>query len=84
MRKKDLPALIAIVGFSVIISYVLVRQFISTPKNMQQEVEVVTAINATFTVPTDGKNFNSSSINPTKLIEIAPNDNGQPFATSQY
>ncbi len=82
MRKKDLPILLLIVGFSAIFAYVIVGLFISTPKNRQQSVEVAEVMNSSFTIPEDS-NFNSNSINPTKLIEIAPNTNGQPFATQQ-
>jgi len=81
MRKKDVPALIAVIGFSVIISYLVVSQLIAPPKKRQQEVEVAVAITANFKIPADNKNFNANAINPTKLIEIAPNDNGQPFAS---
>jgi len=83
MNKKDVPVLALIIGVSAIFSYVIVSQFISTPKNRQQKVETTEAISAQFTVPTDGKNFNSNAINPTQKIEIGPNSNAQPFSTSQ-
>lgn len=82
MRKKDLPLLILIVGISTIVSYFVVSLFISTPKDRKQSVEVTETLTADFTIPED-TNFNSNSINPTKLIEIAPNSNDQPFAPQQ-
>ena len=82
MRKKDLPMLVLIVGISAIVSYLIVGIFISTPKDRKQSVEVAETLTADFTIPED-TNFNSDSINPTKLIEIAPNSNDQPFAPQQ-
>jgi len=83
MKKKDLPILALIIVVSVIFSYVIVNQLFSTPANRQQNVETTESISAQFTVPTDGKNFNSSAINPTQPIEIGPNTNDQPFSASQ-
>lgn len=82
MRKKDLPVLILVIGISAILSYVLVGLFISTPKDRKQSVETTEVITASFTIP-ESTNFNTNSINPTKLIEIAPNSNDQPFAQQQ-
>lgn len=78
MKQKDLIAIIGVVIVSGIFSYVICSKFINTPKNRQQTVEVVSAINSDFKLP-NNKIFNSEAVNPTKLIEIGPNSNSQPF-----
>jgi len=83
MNKKDIPVLVLIIGISALFSYLIVSQFISSPKDRQQTVETTQAISAQFTVPTDGKNFNTNAINPTQKIEIGPNSNDQPFSAPQ-
>lgn len=79
MKQKDIAALAVVVIVAGLFSFIICSKFISPPKNRQQEVEVVQPIEAAFNVPQDKKNFNESATNPTKLIEIGPNSNGQPF-----
>lgn len=79
MKKKDLLVVIGVVIVATIFSYIISSKFISTPKDRQQKVEVVAAISSEFKVP-DNTVFNTSAINPTKLIQIGPNANEQPFA----
>ena len=80
MKQKDVAALIVVVALAGLFAFFICSKFISPPKNRQQEVEIVQPIEAAFNVPKDKKNFNDTATNPTKLIEIGPNSNGQPFA----
>lgn len=79
MKKKDLSVVIATVIVATIFSYIISSKFIITPKSRQQKVEVVAAISSEFKIP-DNTVFNTSAVNPTKLIQIGPNVNDQPFA----
>ncbi len=79
MKQKDVAAIIATVGISAIFSFFICSKFIGGTKNRQQKVEVVAPITAEFNLP-DTKIFNAEAFNPTKLIEIGPNTNNQPFA----
>lgn len=78
MKQKDLGIIIAVIIVSGIFSYILCSKLISPPSNRQQKVEVVEAIGSDFKIP-DAAIFNANAINPTKLIEIGPNSNNQPF-----
>lgn len=78
MKQKDYLVIVVAVVISGIFSLVVCSKFIAPPKNRQQKVEVVTAINSEFKLP-DAAVFNSNAVNPTKLIEIGPNTNNQPF-----
>lgn len=78
MKQKDFLLIAVVVVISGIIAVVVSGKIITTPKNRQQEVEVVVPISATFNEP-DKKYFNSESIDPTQLIQIGGGDNTQPF-----
>lgn len=80
MKQKDLTLIIVIVFVSGMFSFLISRVLINT-SNQKQEVEVVEPITAEFTQPSD-KYFNSSSTNPTQLIEIGENKNETPFDDS--
>lgn len=78
MKQKDFIAVIGTVLVSAIFAFVLVNKLLgSSSKDLT--AEVVTPITAEFNLP-DGKIFNVEAINPTKLIEISPNNNNEPFA----
>jgi len=79
MKRKDLIIVVASVVVSTIFSYIICSQFIVTAKSKLQNAEVVSPITADFKVP-DNTIFNNESVNPTKVIEIGPNTNNQPFA----
>ena len=79
MKQKDVAALILVVGVTAILSFIVAGKFISPPENRAQQVEVVQTIEAAFNTPQDKRHFNDTATNPTKLIQIAPNANGQPF-----
>ena len=78
MKQKDVAVIIAAVGVAAILSFLLCSKFISTPADRQQKVEVVALITSEFTLP-DKAVFNTDAVNPTKLIQIGPNTNDQPF-----
>lgn len=78
MKQKDILLIVVIVVISAVVSVALSNVLISSPKNRQQKVEVVDAISPDFAQP-DTKYFNSSSIDPTQLIQIGGTSNPQPF-----
>lgn len=78
MKQKDIAVIAVTVFFAGIFSYVICTNFIFTTQDQKQKVEVVTPIDANFNLP-DKNIFNTDAINPTKLIEIGPNSNNQPF-----
>lgn len=82
MKKKDLVVIIFTVIVAAIFSYLICSKLIGTAETTRQSVEVVKPISADFLLP-DKTIFNSSAVNPTKLIEIGPNANEKPFANEQ-
>lgn len=78
MQKKDLTIVIAVIVVAGIFSFIICSKVLSPPKNRQQSVEVVDAISSEFKVP-DPAIFNANAFNPTRLIQIGPNSNNQPF-----
>lgn len=78
MKQKDIAVIAVTVFFAGIFSYVICTNFIFTTKDQKLKAEVVTPIDANFNLP-DKNIFNTDAINPTKLIEIGPNSNNQPF-----
>ena len=79
MKQKDLITIVASVVVAGIFSFIICSQFINSSADHNQKYEIVQPISAEFNLP-DKKIFNTEAINPTKLIEIAPNTNNQPFA----
>lgn len=79
MKQKDIAVIIATVGVSAILSFVLCNQFIDSAAKHNLKAETVELITADFDLP-DKTVFNENAINPTKLIEIGPNTNNQPFS----
>lgn len=78
MKQKDLAIILAAIGFSSIFAFVLCNKFIVV-KQGDQKAEVVAAITPEFQLP-DKTIFNPDAVNPTKVIQIGPNTNNQPFA----
>lgn len=78
MKQQDIAALIAIVFFAGIFSFIISGKFI-TPSDKQETAQVVAPITSDFPLPSS-EIFNVNAINPTVRIEIAPNTNSQPFA----
>ena len=82
MKRSELFIIIAVVIASGLLSYVVCNSLIVPKKSKVQTAETVTAITDEFDLP-DKSVFNDQAINPTKLIQIAPGDNGQPFANTK-
>lgn len=82
MKQKDIALIAIIVFFSAIFSYFISNAIFASPKNRQQQVEVVQPITADFPAP-DSKYFNSNAIDPTQTITIGQNQNTDPFSASQ-
>lgn len=78
MKQKDLALIIVVVFVTAIVSYFVSSKLFASPKDRQQEVEVVQPISAEFSTP-DPLYFNSKSINPTQNIRIGGEGNQQPF-----
>jgi len=81
MKQQDIAALIGIVVFTGALTYFVTTTYI-TPKNERLKAEIVSEIKSEFPLPSKTQ-FNDQSINPTRRIEIAPNNNDQPFSQSQ-
>ena len=78
MKQKDIALIIVVAFVSAIMSVVISGKIFAPPKNRQQKVAAVQAISTDFPKP-DSKYFNSSSIDPTQLIQITNNANTAPF-----
>lgn len=81
MKQKDIALIVIIVVFSVIFSLIISNAIFGSPKNRQQEVEVVQPITAEFPKP-DSRYFNEQSFDPTQLIVVSQNANPNPFSTA--
>jgi hypothetical protein len=78
MKQKDLALIIVIAVIGGVASLFISKLIFVNPKTRQQQVEVVQPITAEFPSPSPAY-FNSSSIDPTKLITIGQNANSNPF-----
>ena len=78
MKQKDIVIIIATVFVSGIFSYVICNNFLFNTQSQKQTAEKVNPITSIFTLP-DNTIFNPEATNPTKVIEIGPNSNSQPF-----
>jgi hypothetical protein len=59
---------------------VVCKLIFTSPKNRQQEVEVVQPISSSFPQP-DKRYFNHNSFDPTQPIVIGQNTNPNPFSS---
>lgn len=82
MKQKDMVLIIVVAFISALLAFVLSRYVINSPKDQQQKVEVIGAIEKEFADP-DKRFFNENSINPTKIITIGQDPNASPFAGGQ-
>lgn len=78
MKQKDLVLIIVIAFIGAIASLFISKLLFVSPKNREQQVEVVQPITADFPSPSNAY-FNSSAIDPTKVITIGQNTNSNPF-----
>lgn len=78
MKHNDWALVIAVVFISGLLSLVLSKQIITSPKNRSAKVLVVKRINPEFPPPPD-KYFNVNAFDPTEVIGIGGSTNPQPF-----
>ncbi len=78
MKQKDIALIILIVAFAGVVSYFASNKIFASPKNRQQQVEVVQPITTDFPKP-DSRYFNNQAFDPTQLITIGQNANPDPF-----
>jgi len=81
MRQKDIALIAVIVFISAVLSLFISKAIFTSPKNRQQQVEVVQAITTDFKQP-DNRYFNNDSFNPARFITIGQNDNTNPFSST--
>lgn len=82
MKQKDIVLILVTVFISAVVAIFLSKIFIAPPKNRQQKVEKITAIDSNFPDP-DKNNFNTNSVDPTRSITIGTSTNPQPFNNKQ-
>ena len=78
MKNRDIAIIIGVVFVSMILSFMVASKVITTPANRQQKVPNASSISDQFIQP-DPTNFNSQSVDPTRLIQIQNNTNTAPF-----
>lgn len=78
MKQKDITVILMTAVISGVFSFILSNALFASPKNRQEKVEVVQAIEPNFPQP-DKKYFNENSFDPTQLITIGDNNNNAPF-----
>ena len=81
MKQKDIALIVIIVFLSALISFFASNLIFGSPKNRQQQVEVVQPITADFPKP-DSRYFNNSAFDPTQPITIGQNANPDPFSST--
>lgn len=81
MRQKDIALIIVVVFVSVLISLFASKAIFASPKNRQQQVEVVQPISAQISKP-DSHYFNSQALDPAQSITTGPNANPDPFSSN--
>lgn len=79
MKKNDITLIVSVVIISAILAILATSTIISGLVSKNQQVTVVSTINATFKSPSS-EYLNSNSIDPTILIKIGDNTNATPFA----
>ena len=79
MKRQDIGLIAIIVIFSAVVSIVISNKIFVSPKNRQQQVEVVQPITSDFPQP-DTHYFNKDAFDPTKPITIGQNTNPDPFS----
>ena len=82
MKQKDVALILIVVFVSGVVSFIVSGQLFGKPAERRQKAEVVDVITSDFSLP-DSKYFNTSSIDPTQLIQIGDTNNPNPFTGSQ-
>ena len=76
-KQQDWAMLVAGVFFGLLIS-ILVSKYVFSSANKHTQVDVVPKITSIFPAPSN-QYFNSNAVDPTQIINIAPNNNTTPF-----
>jgi hypothetical protein len=86
MKQKDIALIVVIAAVAGVFSLILSQIFLASPDDLQQDVEVVQQIDASFPDLTNAEQkqqfepfFNEQAVNPTSLIRITENKNENPF-----
>lgn len=82
MKQQDVAVIILIIAVAGMLSFFVSRQLFASPKDRQQQVEVVQPITADFPKP-DERYFNDQAFDPTQPITIGGNANPDPFSSKQ-
>lgn len=82
MKQQDIALVIMIVAIAGVLSFFVSNHLFASPKNRQQQVEVVQPITADFSKP-DERYFNNQAFDPTQTITIGQNANPDPFSSQQ-
>lgn len=80
MKQKDIALIAVIVIVSAVISLFVSKSIFSTSSNNQQSVEQVQPIDSDFPTKANATYFNGG-FDPSQLIQIAPNNNSNPFGS---
>lgn len=78
MKQKDLSILLVSILVGVTLSYIVAKVVINKSSNLDQQTVTVPVITTEFQAPSS-KYFNSNSIDPTQIINIAPSNNQNLF-----
>ena len=78
MKQKDIALIVVIIFVSIILSLFISKAIFAKPSSRQQAVEVVQPLTASFPTKTNSQYF-QGGFDPTQLIQIAPNNNSNPF-----
>lgn len=81
MKQKDIALIILVIAVSAFISVFVSKKVFNSPKNRNQQAEVIQPITADLPVP-DKRYFNTQAFDPTQVINISQNANPDPFSSS--
>ena len=82
MKQKDILTIIVTAIVAIVAAIILSKYlFSSNPSSLNEPVYVVPSISDNFPIPSN-KYFNSQSIDPTQIINIAPGNNQNIFNNS--
>lgn len=82
MKRKDVLTIVVIAIVAGLFSYLIANFFFGGEKSYKLTAPTVEPISQQFATP-DPEVFNSTAINPTKVIIIGDTANTTPFKTSQ-
>jgi hypothetical protein len=78
MKQKDITLIVMIAVISAVFSFVISHALVGGAQSRQQTAQVVPVISTSFPTP-DTKYFNTTSIDPTQLIQIGNSNNTNVF-----